>query len=117
MAAETKSLSKDEIAAGVSTIRPVQEQTSIATNAANDEKERAKKPWWHPVLEPGHAVQIIIAAAVAIGIGLGVTSGVGQDNIPEAVPAIIGIPGNLWLRALQALGEHSYLVKLRTSCL
>ncbi|KAI7773534.1 hypothetical protein LA080_010415 [Diaporthe eres] len=59
-----------------------------------------KKPWWHPIKEPGSAAQIVISAVVAIAIGLAVTSTV--DSVPEACTAILGIPGTTWLRALRA---------------
>lgn len=54
---------------------------------------------------PGSAIQIVIAAVVALGIGLGVTASV--EDIPEAAPAILEIPGSLWLRALRATGLTS----------
>ncbi|KAL1960386.1 hypothetical protein VTO42DRAFT_8346 [Malbranchea cinnamomea] len=65
------------------------------------EEEEPKRPWWHSIKEPGSALQIVIAAAVAIGIGMAVTTTV--DDIPEAVAPLIGIPGTLWLRALKAV--------------
>lgn len=49
---------------------------------------------------PGSALQIIIAAILAIAIGMAVTATV--SDIPEAAPAILEIPGSLWLRALRA---------------
>ncbi|KAF2261921.1 Sodium:dicarboxylate symporter family protein [Lojkania enalia] len=49
---------------------------------------------------PGSAIQIIIAAAIAIAIGMAVSASV--DEVPEAAPAILEIPGSLWLRALKA---------------
>lgn len=64
--------------------------------------ETDKKPWWHPIKEPGSAVQIVIAALLGIAVGLIVTTQV--DDIPEAVPALLMIPGDLWLRALKAVG-------------
>ncbi|KKY32674.1 putative excitatory amino acid transporter 2 [Diaporthe ampelina] len=59
-----------------------------------------KKPWWHPIKEPGSAAQIVISAVLAIAIGLAVTSTV--DSVPEACTAILAIPGTTWLRALRA---------------
>ena len=61
-----------------------------------------KKPWWHPIIEPGSAVQIVIAALLATAIGLVVTTQ--ASTIPRAVPVILMIPGELWLRALKAVG-------------
>lgn len=49
--------------------------------------------------------QIIIAALLAIIIGLAVTTQV--DEVPDAAVAILAIPGNLWLRALRAVGTLS----------
>lgn len=70
------------------------------------EGEQAKRPWHQSfkkiLLEPGSALQIIIAACIAIAIGIAVTATVDQEDIPEAAPAILSIPGDLWLRALRA---------------
>ena len=55
--------------------------------------------------QPGSAIQIIIAASVAIIIGLSISTTV--TEIPEAVPVILEIPGDLWLRALQATSKLS----------
>ena len=49
---------------------------------------------------PGSAVQIILAAIIAIAIGISISTTISE--VPEAAPAIIEIPGDLWLRALQA---------------
>ncbi|KAM0330092.1 hypothetical protein ACHAQA_004263 [Verticillium albo-atrum] len=76
--------------------------TPQPTGPVSAEVEQVKKPWWNSVLVAGSATQIVIAAALAIGIGLGVSAAVGVDNIPVAAPAILGIPGTLWLRALRA---------------
>lgn len=92
----------DKNVSGSNSIQSAQERTNTVSP---DQGAEPNRPWWHPIIEPGHAVQIIIAAVVAIAIGLGVTAAVGKDNIPEAAPAILGIPGQLWLRALQAVGE------------
>jgi hypothetical protein len=59
--------------------------------------------WYRVFFEPGSAVQIICAAVVAIIIGMVVN--VTVDEVPQAAIAILGIPGRLWLRALQAVGE------------
>ena len=55
------------------------------------------------LLTPGSALQIVIAAVIAIAIGMAVTATV--SDIPEAAPVILEIPGQLWLRALRATGE------------
>ena len=65
-----------------------------------------KKPWWHPIKEPGSAPQIVIAAIVAIAIGLAITSTV--PSIPRACPELLEIPGTSWLRALRATGEQIF---------
>lgn len=72
-----------------------------------------KKPWWHPIKEPGSAAQIVISAVVAIAIGLAVTSTV--DSVPEACTAILGIPGTTWLRALRATGKSQFVWATRPS--
>ena len=48
-------------------------------------------------------MQIVVAALLAIAIGLTVTNTV--DKVPDAARAIIGIPGVLWLRSLRAVGQ------------
>ncbi|KAF4335063.1 excitatory amino acid transporter [Fusarium beomiforme] len=79
----------------------------VPTNSSNDisrghaEVEIVKKPWWHGFKEPGSALQIIVAALLAIAIGIVIATQV--DDIPEAVPVIVGIIGNMWLRALKAV--------------
>lgn len=63
-----------------------------------------KRTLWERVKEPGSVWQIIIAALAGIAIGLIVTTTVG--DVPEACIALLAIPGQLWLRALQAVGMH-----------
>ncbi|KAF1835609.1 Sodium:dicarboxylate symporter [Decorospora gaudefroyi] len=60
-----------------------------------------KKTFIQKVLTPGSVWQIIIAALLAIAIGLAVTTTV--DEVPEAAIVLLAIPGNLWLRALRAV--------------
>ncbi|CAA7263654.1 unnamed protein product [Cyclocybe aegerita] len=74
--------------------------TSATPDGENELVREPKRPWWHSVKEPGSAFQIVIAAALAVGIGLAVSTTV--ENIPAAATAIVGIPGRLWLRALRA---------------
>ncbi|KAK1961983.1 Sodium:dicarboxylate symporter family protein [Colletotrichum sublineola] len=85
--------------------KAVQENSSMEQvqqpSVTSGESIHEKKPWWHPVIEPGSAVQIIIAAAIAVAIGLGVKSV--HPNIPDAASTILIIPGNLWLRSLKAV--------------
>ena len=73
------------------------QQTATPPPAA----EEAKKPWWNSVRVAGSATQIVIAAVLAIAIGMAVTSTV--ENIPKAATTIVAIPGRLWLRALRAV--------------
>lgn len=72
-------------------------------NGSTTETPAGKKKWWHSVKKRGSATQIVIAAILAIAIGLPVALAV--ENVPDAVRPILGIPGNLWLRALKAIGE------------
>ncbi|KAK4129460.1 glutamate transporter [Parathielavia appendiculata] len=74
-------------------------QVSNSTQA-EDEAVRVRKPWWQPVVEAGSAVQIVIAAVLAIAIGVAVSYTVA--DIPAAAVTLVGIPGRLWLRALRA---------------
>jgi hypothetical protein len=67
------------------------------------EMEKKKKTMWQRFKEPGSVWQIIFAAILAIAIGLIVTTQV--DEVPEAAIAILAIPGQLWLRALRAVGK------------
>jgi hypothetical protein len=73
--------------------------------------EQPKKTFWQRVKEPGSVWQIIIAALLAIAIGLIVTTQV--DNIPPAAIALTAIPGTLWLRALRAVGMSNLAVFTR----
>ncbi|KAH7019392.1 Sodium:dicarboxylate symporter [Ilyonectria destructans] len=70
-------------------------------DAFTTEEQKIKKPWWHSVKEPGSALQIILAALLAIAIGLAVSTQV--DEVPPAARVILSIPGDLWLRALKAV--------------
>ncbi|KAK2929840.1 hypothetical protein FoTM2_010180 [Fusarium oxysporum f. sp. vasinfectum] len=82
---------------------PVQVPTNSSSDIPHDhaEEEVVKKPWWHGFKEPGSALQIIVAALLAIAIGVAVATQV--DDIPEAAPILVGVIGNMWLRALKAV--------------
>lgn len=81
------------------TVTPV----SADNNYAEPQKKKiGEGKWWRCFFEPGSAPQIIVAAVIAIAIGMAVN--VTVDEVPEAAVALVGIPGNLWLRALQAVG-------------
>lgn len=90
--------------------------TSTSSNL--DEPETPKQPWYISLkksfLTPGSATQIVSAALVAIAIGLIVTTQV--DDIPVAAIEIISIPGDLWLRALQAVGKLTIFDVLTVCC-
>lgn len=73
--------------------------TATATNPPPPHENFGQK-CWRVLKTPGSALQIIFAAILAIAIGLAVTTTV--SDIPEAAPAILEIPGSLWLRALRA---------------
>ena len=79
---------------------------SIHSVQSPQETEKPKRSFGQRFMatlkEPGSALQIVLAAVVAIAIGMAVTTTV--DNIPEAAPVILEIPGSLWLRALRATG-------------
>ncbi|KAF1943295.1 Sodium:dicarboxylate symporter [Clathrospora elynae] len=60
-----------------------------------------KKSFFQRVKEPDSVWQIIIAALLAIVIGLAVTTQV--DEVLEAAIAILATPGNMWLHALRAV--------------
>jgi len=84
-----------------------QQQSNVIYDAQEEPKgslvQRFFRKTWQQLLEPGSALQIVIAAAVAIGIGLAVSSTV--DDIPRPASVILAIPGQLWLRALKAVGK------------
>lgn len=73
----------------------------------NRPKETFGQRMWRVTKTPGSAIQIVIAAVLAIAIGMAVTTTV--DDIPEAAGVLIGIPGTLWLRALKAVGMYTRL--------
>lgn len=79
----------------------------IIITPANEVPGRKKRigegRWYRIFFEPGSAAQIAVAALIAVAIGMAVN--VSVDSVPLAGIAIVGIPGRLWLRALQAVGE------------
>ncbi|SPO05609.1 related to excitatory amino acid transporter [Cephalotrichum gorgonifer] len=82
---------------GEKNVSPVVSQGDGVT----DTKETFVQRVWRLTKTPGSAIQIVIAAVLAIAIGMIVTSTV--DDIPEAATVLVGIPGVLWLRALKAV--------------
>lgn len=94
-------------------------QQSSSNPSQNEEPMFERDPnrkWWHGIKEPGHALQIVTAAILAIAIGMAVTSTVGSKNIPQAATVIIGIPGVLWLRALRAVGKMLIFRNVSVAC-
>lgn len=79
-------------------------QDTVPSPSQGQDGVQAKEAFGKRVLRnlktPGSALQIVLAAVLAIGIGLAVSLTVGE--IPEAAPVILEIPGTLWLRALRA---------------
>jgi hypothetical protein len=68
-----------------------------------EEMPEQKKTLWQKFITPGSVLQIIAAALLAIAIGLIVTTQVSE--VPDAAVALLAIPGQLWLRALRAVGQ------------
>ena len=103
VAAGTKNIGKDSDQQEVSQVSQVS-QVSSENSENNSEPERSNhgQKWYASVLQPGSATQIVIAAVLAIGLGLGITAAV--DEVPEAAIKILAIPGQLWLRCLKAVG-------------
>jgi hypothetical protein len=90
------------------TVAETHTNSSPDIDALSTEEHEEKKPWWHSIKEPGSALQIIIAAIFAIGIGLAVSTTV--DEVPESARVILSIPGDLWLRSLKAVGKcHQWI--------
>lgn len=90
---ETKSVAYDSVAAGRQPSFYERDNVSVHT---------IQEPWWAGVRKRVSAPQIIIAALLALAIGLPVALTV--DNIPKEVSPLLGIVGTLWLRALKAVG-------------
>ena len=80
--------------------------TDTSSRSNSLDGEVVKRTWSQSLIKElktwGSALQIVVAAIIAITIGIAVTTNV--DNVPEAAPAILEIPGSLWLRALRATG-------------
>lgn len=89
---------------------PLSREGSNEPSTTVEDAPPVKRNWyqqmWDSFKTPGSALQIISAALLAIAIGLAVSTTV--DDIPEAVPVILEIPGNLWLRALRATGKSAF---------
>lgn len=81
---------------------PKVNQVSSNDTTRDADISNEKKPWWNTFLVPGSAAQIVSAAALAIALGMIITTQV--DNIPQSAVVLVGIPGVLWLRALKAVG-------------
>ena len=80
-----------------------QRVSQVSTDTSEDAgAPKKKKVWYSSVFEAGSATQIVIAAVLAIALGLGITAAV--DTVPVAATKILAIPGQLWLRCLKAVG-------------
>lgn len=90
----------EKTAADFDGVEPV---VSSETRNGTTVEETKKKPWWHAFLVWGSAPQIILAALLALAIGLPVSMLV--DEIPKEAPVYLNIPGDLWLRSLKAIGK------------
>jgi hypothetical protein len=88
-----------------STDSPSSKTADIPSGPGMHVGQPENKNFWQRVKEPGSVWQIIIAALLAIAIGLIVTTQV--ENVHPAAIAITAIPGTLWLRALRAVGMSS----------
>lgn len=78
---------------------------ALSPQSSVEEGEERRKTFWERVKEPGSVWQILIAAILAIGIGMAVTSTV--DEVPDACVVLLQIPGDLWLRALKCVGTYT----------
>ena len=76
---------------------------NLSPQPTHTEEMPEKKTLWQKFTTPGSVLQIIAAALLAIAIGLIVTTQV--SDIPDAAVALLAIPGQLWLRALRAVGQ------------
>lgn len=91
-----------------------QHAESISTDReANVSSEPIKKKWWRYFLERGSVAQIITAAVVAVAIGLIISSQVeGSPKLRPAGKRLVPLLGELWLRALKAVGkQHSSIIQ------
>jgi Na+/H+-dicarboxylate symporter len=79
---------------------PTHNGSAASDTIGQENKGTIGQRLWRTTKTPGSAIQILIAAALAIAIGMAVTATV--SDIPEAAPVILEIPGSLWLRALRA---------------
>jgi hypothetical protein len=85
------------------------EATPVSSNSAS--AQETKKPWYYVFLEMGSAPQIILAALLALAIALPISLTV---EVPPWAITICLIPGDLWLRALKAIGK--LVVILQPDC-
>jgi hypothetical protein len=84
-----------------------------ASRVHYEEAEEARpRTWygkgWKVLKTPGSALQIVVAAVIALTIGMAVN--VTVDEVPNAAIVILGIPGRLWLRSLTAVGEFLAII-------
>lgn len=85
-------------------VEPVVSESENALGSPRRQSvEERKKPWYYAFAVWGSAPQIILAALLALAIGLPLSMKV--DDIPKEVPVYLNIPGDLWLRSLKAIGK------------
>ncbi|KAJ1323199.1 solute carrier family 1 (glial high affinity glutamate transporter) member 3 [Microdochium nivale] len=77
------------------------DQSASPTRGDAEVVQPPREPWWRSVTKPGSTWQIIIAAVLAIAIGMAVTTTV--ETVPKACIDMVGVWGDLWLRALKAV--------------
>ena len=111
---DTMSEEKKVIASDAERVSPTVSQDEVAQDEVDRPKETFGQRAWRVTKTPGSAIQIVIAAALAIAIGMAVTTTV--DDIPEAAGVLVGIPGVLWLRALKAVGMSLPPVEESSHC-
>lgn len=92
-----------EKTAGLNGVEPVTSQSDTAADPTPITAEERKKPWWHMFAVWGSAPQIIMAALLALAIGLPISITV--EDIPKEAPVYLNIVGDLWLRSLKAIGK------------
>jgi Na+/serine symporter len=86
---------------------PVERKTTDFSEPPQSPTAEEKNVRWRGFFKPGSAGLIIIAAVLAIVIG--VTVSTTETPVPSWVVTILAIPGNLWLRSLRAVGETKTL--------
>lgn len=99
-------MSNEKTAGGFTGVEPVvSESENPGTPREYETVPKEKKPWYYAFAVWGSAPQIILAAMLALAIGLPVSMTV--KNVPKQAPVYLNIIGDLWLRSLKAIGKNS----------